>query len=467
MPDERYDRNNIEDNPNRYENNMQANITNIPPNDIEAEQAILSCMLEDKEAIIIATERLKKEDFYRHAHASIFECMNELFKKNVSVDIITLKAKLDEYGITEQVGGMDYLKTLAGMFFMSSNIENYVQIIEERSILRKLIRASSDISTMSYTNKEEVQVILEQAEKKIFDISKNRTSKEFTPIRDVMVTVIEKMEDAMNSDSKVLGLSTGFVDLDYKTSGLHPSDLILLAARPSMGKTALALNIALNAAKKEKVATMIFSLEMSKDQLVSRLVSAEGRIDSQNMRTGSMTSNDLENFVEATGTISDIPIFIDDTPGITPMEVRAKCRRLKLEHNLGLIVIDYLQLMSGNGKNDSRQQEISEISRSLKAVAREMEAPVIALSQLSRACETRPNHRPILSDLRESGAIEQDADIVAFLYRDEYYNPESEKKGLAELIIAKQRNGPTGTVELAWLGQFTAFGNAERDSSFD
>lgn len=443
-----------------------SSIKGIPPNDIEAEQTVLSCMLEDRDALIIALESLKPDDFYRPDNRVIFESMGELFATDTPVDIRTLKARLDEKGVTNQIGGMEYLATIAGMFYMSSNIKAYVKIIEKRSILRKFIKASDEIASLCYENKEPVEVIIDEAEKKIFNIVQNRSSDGFSHIRDVLISVIEKMELVSTSNSKIIGLSTGFIDLDYKTSGLQSGDLILIAARPSMGKTAFALNIALHVAKKENTPVAIFSLEMSEEQLANRLLSTEGKIDAQNMRTGNMSSDELQKYVNATGVLGELPIYIYDTPGVSPMDIRATCRRLKLEQGLGLIVIDYLQLMSGNGRNDSRQQEISEISRSLKALAREMDAPVIALSQLSRACETRPNHRPILSDLRESGAIEQDADLVSFLYRDEYYNPDTEKKGVAELIIAKQRNGPIGTIDLAWLGKYTAFGNLDKQNSF-
>jgi len=322
-----------------------------------------------------------------------------------------------------------------------------------------LIRTAGSISQMSYDGKESINSIMDQAEKSIFDIMQKRHSEEFHHIRDIAVDSIEKIEDIYRSKGKLTGVPTGFADFDAKTAGLQKSDLVLLAARPSMGKTAFALNIIQNAAIRNDVPVAVFSLEMSREQLVNRMLCSEAMLDAQKMRTGELNDNDWEDLIRAMGPLSQAPIFIDDTPGISPMDVRSKCRRLKAEKGLGLIVIDYLQLMSGNSKNDSRQQEISEISRNLKAIAREMEAPVIALSQLSRACEQRSDHRPMLSDLRESGAIEQDADVVAFLYRDEYYFPETEKKNQAELIIAKQRNGPTGTVDLTWLGQYTKFGN--------
>ena len=359
----------------------------------------------------------------------------------------------------DRVGGGQGLATIASAVGSSVNIKHYVKIVEEKSTLRRLIKMSSDISALSYKGSESVENIVEKAEKGIFDIMQNRHTDEFHHIREVAVSSFEKIEEVYINKGKLTGVPTGFVDFDAKTAGLQKSDLILVAARPSMGKTAFVLNIAQNAAIRNNVPTAIFSLEMSREQLTNRMLCSEAMMDAQKLRTGDLTDSDWETLISAMGPLSDAPIYIDDTPGISPMDLRAKCRRLKLEKGLGLIIIDYLQLMSGNGRGDSRQQEISEISRSLKAVAREMEAPVIALSQLSRACEQRADHRPMLSDLRESGAIEQDADVVAFLYRDEYYFPETEKKNQAELIIAKQRNGPTGTVELAWLGQYTKFSN--------
>ena len=396
----------------------------VPPHDETAEQAVLCSMFLDREAASVALEVLRGEDFYRPDHRMVFEAAEELYRSGSPIDVITVKNKL-----------------------------------EEKSVLRRLIRTAGDISQLSYEGKEDVNAIMDTAEKSIFDIMQKRHSEQFHHIRDIAVSSIEKIEDIYRSKGKLTGVPTGFLDFDAKTAGLQKSDLILLAARPSMGKTAFALNIIQNAAIRANVPTAVFSLEMSREQLVNRMLCSEAMIDAQKLRTGELEENDWAELINAMGPLSEAPIYIDDTPGVTPMEVRSKCRRLKVEKGLGLIVIDYLQLMSGNSRNDSRQQEISEISRSLKAIAREMEAPVIALSQLSRACEQRADHRPMLSDLRESGAIEQDADVVAFLYRDEYYFPDTEKKNQAELIIAKQRNGPTGTVDLTWMGQYTKFGN--------
>ncbi len=431
-----------------------------PPHDVEAEQAVLCALFLDSDAASTVVEHLSSEDFYRGDHKLIFESAQELYLSGTPIDVITIKNKLEEKKVFDQVGGLPYIAAIATAIGSSVNVKHYIKIVEEKSILRRLIRTSADISQMSYDGKDDVSFILDKAEKGIFDIMQNRHSEEFSHIRDITISSFEKIEEIYKSKEKITGVPTGFVDFDLKTAGLQKSDLVLLAARPSMGKTAFALNVAQNAAIRSKVPVAIFSLEMSKEQLVNRMLCSEAMLDAQKLRTGTLEDEDWEKLVQAMGPLSEAPIYIDDTPGVSPMEIRAKCRRLKLEKGLGLILIDYLQLMSGNGRNDSRQQEISEISRSLKAVAREMEAPVIALSQLSRACEQRADHRPMLSDLRESGAIEQDADVVAFLYRDEYYFPESEKKNMAELIIAKQRNGPTGTVDLTWLGQYTKFGNA-------
>lgn len=429
------------------------------PHDIDAEQAVLSSIFMDRDAAAEAFEMLKVEDFYAPENRAVFEAAFELYTKGIPIDAVTIKNKLEEKGVFAEIGGIETLANIVGAVGSSVNIRSYAKIVEEKSVLRKLIRLSGEISENSYKGGDTINEILDKAEKGIFNVMQNRSTDSFTPIMDVAYSTFTKIEEVYNSNEKITGIPTGFVDFDSKTAGLQKSDFILIAARPSMGKTAFALNIAQNAAVKQKVPVAIFSLEMSKEQLVNRMLCAEAFVDAQKVRTGELDTNDWNKLVEAMGVLSEAPIYIDDTPGISAMDVRAKCRRLKLEKGLGLVVIDYLQLMSGNGRNDSRQQEISEISRSLKAVAREIDAPVIALSQLSRACEQRADHRPMLSDLRESGAIEQDADVVTFLYRDEYYFPESEKKNMAELIIAKQRNGPTGTVNLTWLGQYTKFAN--------
>ncbi|MFV0314336.1 MAG: replicative DNA helicase [Anaerotignum sp.] len=434
-------------------------IRGVPPHDETAEQAVLGSMFLDREAASVALEILSGDDFYRPDHKMVFEAAEELYRVASPIDLVTVKNKLEEKGVFEQVGGVPFLAMISTAVGSSVNVRHYAAIVEEKSVLRRLIRTAGNISQLSFEGKESINSIMDQAEKGIFDIMQKRHSEEFHHIRDIAVDSIEKIEDIYRSKGKLTGVPTGFADFDAKTAGLQKSDLVLLAARPSMGKTAFALNIIQNAAIRSNVPVAVFSLEMSREQLVNRMLCSEAMLDAQKMRTGELNDSDWEDLIRTMGPLSQAPIFIDDTPGISPMDVRSKCRRLKAERGLGLIVIDYLQLMSGNGKNDSRQQEISEISRNLKAIAREMEAPVIALSQLSRACEQRSDHRPMLSDLRESGAIEQDADVVAFLYRDEYYFPETEKKNQAELIIAKQRNGPTGTVDLTWLGQYTKFGN--------
>ena len=443
------------------EQNNSANsyFQKVPPHDIEAEQAILSSMFIDKEAVAAAMELLKSDSFYRPDHQLIFEAAMELYSAGKPIDIITVKSRLEDKGMFEQVGGIAYIAQIASAVGSSVNARHYAQIVEQKAVLRRLIKTTTEISQECYDGKNNINTIMENAEKGIFDIMNGRTSGEMSHIREVTVSAFEKIEDIYKNKGKLTGVATGFVDFDAKTAGLQRSDLVLLAARPSMGKTAFALNIAQNAAIRHNVPVAIFSLEMSKEQLVNRMLCSEAMIDAQKLRTGELMDDDWPKLIQAMGPLSQANIYIDDTPGVSPMDIRSKCRKMKLERGLGLILIDYLQLMSGDGKIESRQQEISAISRSLKAIAREMDAPVIALSQLSRACEQRSDHRPMLSDLRESGAIEQDADVVAFLYRDEYYFPETEAKNQAELIIAKQRNGPTGTVNLAWLGQYTKFGN--------
>ena len=438
-------------------------VTRIPPNDLQAEQAILSCMLIDRDALSASCERLRGDDFYRPSHKEIFEAMYALYSTNIPVDAVTLSDKLTEMGVFEQTGGLAYISELAGQFYLSGNIRHYAEIVIEKSLFRRLIKAASEIAAQSYEAAEEADVIIDRAEKAILGIAASRTGREFTHIREVLVKSVERIEWLYKTKGKITGVPTGFIDFDNKTTGLQPSDLILIASRPSMGKSALALNIAHNAAVHHNITTAVFSLEMSKEQVVNRILCSESLVDSNKLRTGSLEPDDWSSIARALQPLSEAPIYIDDTPGITAVELRSKCRKLKAEKNLGLIVVDYLQLMSGTGRNDSRQNEISEISRSLKALAREMDAPVLALSQLSRACEARADKRPMLSDLRESGAIEQDADVVSFIYRDEYYNKETDKKNLAELNIAKQRNGPTGTVELIYLGHYTKFANTTRE----
>jgi len=429
---------------------------------MEAEQSVLGSMLLDKEAVAAAVEQLKGEDFYSDAHKEIFSGIINLFDRGEPVDLVTVTDELRQRGTLEGVGGVTYISDLSMAVPSTANIQYYIRIVKEKSLLRKLIQAANEILQESYEAQEEIENIIDHAEKRIFDISQNRTSRDFEPIRTILLEAYSKIEELSKNKGKVIGVPTGFRDFDQKTSGLHPSDFILVAARPSMGKTTFVLNIAQYAAVQARIPVAIFSLEMSKDQLAQRMLSAESNVELQKIRTGELDENDWIKLVQAAGPLSQAPIFIDDTPGISAMEIRSKARRLKLEHGLGLIVIDYLQLMSGRGRAENRQQEVSEISRSLKALARELNVPVITLSQLSRAPEARQDHRPMLSDLRESGAIEQDADLVCFIYRDEYYNPDTEKKNIAEVIIAKQRNGPTGTVELVFLGQYTKFVNYEK-----
>ena len=434
----------------------------VPPHDIEAEQAVLGSMLTDKDAVIAAMEVLKPESFYRDDDKAIYEAMQNLYSRAEPIDLITLKNELETMSKLEQVGGLEYLANLPEKAPTSANVQKYISIVEEKSMLRGLIKTANELIELGYSQTEDVEDIMDHAEKKIFDIMQNKNQKGYTPIKDVLVESFTKLEELYNRKQPITGVPTGFTDLDYRTAGLHGSELILLAARPAMGKTAFVLNIAANAAIRGKTGVAIFSLEMSKDQLVNRMLCSEAMVDSNKMRTGKLEEGDWEKLAQAIGPLSESNIFIDDTPGITVMEIRTKCRKLKLEKDIGLVVIDYLQLITGNSKKGgSREQEISEISRSLKILAKELNVPVIALSQLSRAVEQRPDHRPMLSDLRESGAIEQDADIVMFLYRDDVYNKESEKKDIAEVIIAKQRGGSTGTVDLLWMGNYTKFVNLE------
>ncbi len=435
----------------------------IPPHDLEAEQAVLGSMLTDKDAVISAIEKLKVDSFYRDDNKIIYESILNLYNRAEPIDIITVKDELASLGKFEQVGGLEYLAGLPDKVPTTANVEKYIKIVEEKAVLRNLIKTANEIIELGYDPTEEVDHIMDSAEKKIFDIMQDKSQKGYTPIKDVLVDSFTQLEELYNRKQHITGVPTGFTELDYKTAGLHPSDLVLIAARPAMGKSAFALNIAANAALKANVPVVVFSLEMSKEQMVNRILCSEAMVDSNKVRTGKLDEEDWEKLAGSIGPLSEAEIYIDDTPGISVMEIRAKCRKLKLEKNIGLVVIDYLQLVQGtNKRGGSREQEISEISRSLKMLAKEIGVPVIALSQLSRAVEQRPDHRPMLSDLRESGAIEQDADIVMFLYRDDYYNQESEKKDIAEVIIAKHRGGSTGTVELLWLGNYTKFVNLEK-----
>ncbi len=435
----------------------------VPPHDIEAEQAVLGSMLTDKDAVISAIEVLKEDDFYRTDNRSIYEAILNLYNRAEPIDIITVKAELESLGKFDQVGGLEYLASLPDKVPTTANAMKYIKIVEEKSTLRNLIKTANEIIELGYDPTEDVSDIMEGAEKKIFNIMQNNDKKSYAPIKDILVDSFTQLEELYNRKQHITGVPSGFVELDYKTAGFHGSDLVLIAARPAMGKSAFALNIATNAAVRANVPVVIFSLEMSKEQMVNRILCSEAMVDSNKVRTGKLEEDDWTKLAGSIGPLSESEIYIDDTPGISVMEIRAKCRKLKLEKNIGMVVIDYLQLVQGSNKrNGSREQEISEISRSLKILAKELNVPVIALSQLSRAVEQRPDHRPMLSDLRESGAIEQDADIVMFLYRDDYYNQDSEKKDIAEVIIAKHRGGSLGTVELLWLGSYTKFVNLEK-----
>ena len=434
------------------------------PNSPEAEQSVIGSMIMDREAIMTASEILIKEDFYQQQYGILFETMVELNNEGQPVDLITLQAKLKEKDVPKEGSSLSYVRDLLASVPTSANLKYYANIVKELSTKRSLIRLMEGIENDCYAGKESLNNIMDRTEHDVFKLlNAGRTSGDYVPIQTVVMNALENIEKASKQKGSVTGIPTGFIDLDYRTAGLHPSDLVLIAARPAMGKTAFVLNLAQHVAFREKQCTAIFSLEMSKEQLVNRLFALESNVDAQALRTGNLTETDWEKLVEGAGIIGHSELIIDDTPGITISELRSKCRKYKLEHDLKLIIIDYLQLMSGSGgrSNESRQQEISEISRSLKALARELDVPVIALSQLSRAVEQRPDHRPMLSDLRESGAIEQDADMVMFIYRDDYYNQDSPEKGISEIIIAKQRSGPIGTVKLAWLPQFTKFANLE------
>lgn len=439
---------------------MEENILKrVSPHSIEAEQSVIGSMLMDKEAIATSVDILRKEDFYSAQYGAMFECMAELYNEGKPIDLVTVQDRLKEKDVPPEVASLEAVKDIMATVPTSTNVKAYATIVHEKAVMRRLIRTSEEISNACYSGKEPLEEILEDTEKKIFNVIQQRNQGDFEDIKDVAEKVLSKIEKASRTKEKVTGVPSGFVDLDYKTTGFQNSDLILIAARPSMGKTALVLNIIRHVAVKKKRPCAIFSLEMSKEQLVNRMLSMESDVDSQKLKTGDLNDAEWDQLVSAVMEVSKSTLVIDDTPGITVSELRSKCRKIKLEKGLDLIVIDYLQLMSGSGSRsgENRQQEVSEISRNLKAIAREMECPVIALSQLSRAPDQRPDHRPVLSDLRESGAIEQDADLVMFIYRDERYNPDTEHPGEAEIIIAKARNGPTGTVTLVWKQDTTKF----------
>lgn len=441
---------------------MSLPLEKVPPQNLDAEQSVLGSMLIDKEAVLRATEVLRPQDFYRDAHKHIFEAMIDLSERGEAIDLITVSEELRQKGFLDQAGGAAYVAGLANMVPTAANVEYYAHIVEEKALLRMLISVSTRIAAMGYDGNEEINALLDRAEQMIFELSQRKTQTGFTPIRTILMDTFERIEDLYNNKGQITGVTSGFADLDRLTSGFQPSDLIIVAARPSMGKTALCTNFCQNAAIRKNLPAAIFSLEMSKDQLVQRILCGEAMVDQQKVRAGQLDEADWNKLSQAAGPLSTAPIFIDDTPGISVMEMRAKARRLKAEKGLSLIVIDYLQLMTSTRRTENRQQEISEISRSLKGLARELSVPVIALSQLSRAVEQRSDKKPMMSDLRESGSLEQDADLVMFIYRDEYYNPDSEKRGIAEILIAKQRNGPVGSVELGFLKEFTKFVNLER-----
>lgn len=436
-------------------------IKRVMPHSIDTEMSVLGAMILDKDAITIAAEKLTGEDFYSKQYGTVFDAMVELNNESKAVDPVTLQAKLREKNVPPEVSSLEYLKDILSTVPTAVNVGQYVEIVKNLSISRKLIKAAEEISNSCYSGKDEIDGILDEAEKKIFQITQSRSVDDFVPINKIVMNAMDRIEVVYRAKGAVTGLETGFLDLDYMTAGFQNSDLIIIAARPSMGKTAFVLNVAEHMAFKKNLAVGIFSLEMSKEQLVNRLFAMESKVDAQKIRTGKLTDADWKKLIETAGDIGNSNLIIDDTPSISVQELRSKCRKYKLEHGLDIVMIDYLQLMTGSGKVESHQQEISQISRSLKALARELNVPVVALSQLSRAVEGRPDKRPMLSDLRESGAIEQDADMVMFIYRDDYYNKETTEAGISEIILAKQRNGPVGKVKLSWLAEYTKFANLE------
>lgn len=438
-------------------------IKRILPHSMEAEQSVIGAMLLDQEAIVTASEILMPEDFYNTQFKTLYHAMISLYQEGKPADLVTLQNKLREQEIPEELCSVEFISNVISSVPTSANIKYYAEIVKDKAVLRRLIRVTESISNDCYQDTENLDDLLDNTEKQIFDVVQNRSTSDFVPIKQVALETLESIQNAAKTVGSVTGISTGFYDLDARTAGLQKSDLILIAARPSMGKTAFVLNIAETVAIKNNISTAIFSLEMSRVQLAKRLISMNSKVDSQHMRVGNLADDEWGKITESTILLGESPLIIDDTPGISIAQLRSKCRKLKIENDLQLVIIDYLQLMSGSGgrKNESRQQEISDISRSLKALAREIDCPVIALSQLSRAVESREDKRPMLSDLRESGAIEQDADVVMFIYRDEYYHKDSQDKGVTEIIIGKQRNGPTCTVRLKWLAEYTKFANLE------
>ncbi len=442
----------------------EALIKRILPHSIEAEQSVIGSMLMGREAVMSASEILIGEDFYQQQYGIIFDSMVELFNEGKPVDVITLQNRLKEKDVPPEISSMEFVRDLVTAVPTSANVKYYANIVKDKATLRRLIRINEEIANDCYLGRDKTETILAGTEKKIFDLLLKQNTGDYVPIRQVVLNALDTIEKASKTSGSVTGVPTGFTDLDYQTAGLQPSDLVLIAARPSMGKTAFVLNIAQHIAFKVKKAVAVFSLEMSKEQLVNRLFALESRVDAQKLRTGNLNDEEWSRLIEGAGVVGESKLIIDDTPGISISELRSKCRKYKIDHDIGIVIIDYLQLMTGSGKSESRQNEISEISRSLKALARELNVPVVALSQLSRAVEQRPDHRPMLSDLRESGAIEQDADVVMFIYRDDYYHKDTEEKNIAEIIVAKQRNGPIGTVKLVWLPNYTKFANMKKDN---
>lgn len=447
---------------------METEIKRVIPHDKEAEQSVIGSMMLNSDAIQTAMDILTGDDFYNRSYGILFDTMVELYSAGKAIDPVILQSELKKKDVPSEVSNLEYIADLISSVPTSANVSFYADIVKDKAILRDLIKITEDISSRCYHCREDVDAIMEDAERNIFKLAQNGTIKEHETIQQVMMEVLHRANSAAQTQGSVTGVPSGFSDLDYKTAGFQKSDLILIAARPSMGKTAFALNIAQHVALKKKIPVAIFSLEMSNAQLGGRLVSMDSRVEAQKIRIGKLDAIEWKNFIESAKKISDSPFLLDDTPGITPAQLRSKCRKYKLENpDLGLIIIDYLQLMSSNRKSDSRQQEISEISRSLKEIARELDVPIIALSQLSRAVEKRDDKRPMLSDLRESGAIEQDADVVMFLYREDYYVKDTPRKNVSEVIIAKQRSGPIGTVELVWLPQYTKFVDLAKQPAAD
>ncbi len=434
----------------------------VMPNSVEAEQSVIGSMLMDENAVEIAAQMLTPDDFYQKQYKIMFEAMMELYQENKAVDMITVQERLKEKDVPPEISSLEFVRDMINVVPTSANVKYYAQIVAEKAQLRRLIQVTEEIASTCYAGKESLEKIEEDTEKNIYQVLRRGTESDFVPVKDIVLETLEKIEKASQNSGNITGLATGFADLDAKTSGFQPSDLILIAARPSIGKTALALNIAQYMAFRSGKTVAFFSLEMSRDQLMNRLFAMEARVDSQNLRVGKLNDSEWSSLAEAAGTIGKSNLIIDDTSNLSVAELRSRCRKYDLDYNLDIIMIDYLQLMQPDHHAESRQLEISEISRALKGIARELDVPVVAISQLSREVERRPEHRPVLSDLRDSGAIEQDADVVMFLYREDKYVEDTDKKNITEVNIAKHRNGPTGTVELAWLPEYTKYVNLQK-----